>query len=816
MTEELSSLTDLSPLEQRVKAEGVDALLTALDEALARIPADARVQKEDGPTVGLRTLRIIRNAVALDAGFLREHPEALFQCLYNRLRWFDAPDTAAHFTPGGKGPWSHPEPHLFALARQWRRQRKASGGTPWLESLLPLPGELESEDQVLPHGAQVLCAAYNASGTRLATGSWDDGRNVRLWDVATGQCTHVLEGHEGEVLGLAWSADGTRLASGSRDHDARIWDTETGELLHEMTGQEGRVTSVAFSPNGKLLAAANLGWLIRLFDVASGEEVRTLEGHQQSALCVAFHPSGQWLASGSSDDTARIWDVETGAQVACIQAEALVQSLAFSPDGEWLALSAREGIALVETRGWTLVRKVGGKDPYTHVEWLGTARLGVLTYNRVEVLDARSGEVLRTRPYESDGHERGVAFHPEGQRFALTASDGKVRVSGLDSEPAPTLLAERDRVQNVWGRPEGGVAIVRRLEASLAVDAAGQLRAFPSDHAETYGQPWKVRPDDALLAYPVSLFEEDSRLGIQLLDVKSLTPVRTLSVKPVDSQGEESSYLEERPLAFSPDGQLLAGVVEPGKVRVWRVADGQLLHTLGGHEGPVTLVDFTPDGTCVVSGSPEDSRLLLHEVKSGQVVVDTEALVKPAPAYAVASRAPWIAVGRASGELELFEVPAGSRRRIQAAEAPVIGVGLSADGALVAACCRDEVVRIFDARTGALVRELPHPALAFYVALGERVVVTMANDEHARFFELATGEPLAEIQASVTPREAVGQQYWEALGNGPFALHRREDPTPLVHFHDAMESSVLLRDGLIVGRGRSERDMLYVLKLALT
>ncbi|WP_224242448.1 WD40 repeat domain-containing protein [Hyalangium gracile] len=816
MADELQSLTDLSTLERLVKTEGVEALLAALDAALERVPADARAQKEEGLSVGPRTLRIIRSAVALDAGFLEAHPEALFQCLYNRLRWFDAPDSAPHFTPGAKGPWSHPEAHLSSLARQWRRQWEARGGAPWLESLLPLPGELESGDQVLPHGAQVLCAEYSPSGDRLATGSWDEGENVRIWDVATGECLHVMEGHETEVLDVAWSADGKRLASGSRDHDARIWDAETGELLHAMTGQEGRVTSVAFSPDGRLLAAANLGWIVRLFDTASGEEVRTLEGHQQSALSVDFHPSGQWLASGSSDDTARIWDVRTGAQVACIETEGVVHSVAFSPDGEWLALTGREGISLVETRGWTRVRKAGGEDPYSQVSWIGNTRLGVLTYNRLEVLDARSGDVLRTRPYVSDGNERSAAFHPEGKRFALTAADGRVRVSDVDSEPAPSLLAEQDGVQNLWGRVEGEVAIVRKLQESLAVDARGQLRSLPSDPAEAYGQPWKASPDDAWMAYPVSLFDEEpSRLGIRLLEVKSLTPVRSLSVPPEASGGETELFLDERPLAFSPDGQLLAAVVEPGKVRLWRVSDGALLHTLGGHEGPITLVEFTPDGSCVVTGSPEDSRLRLHEVKSGKVVVDTEAIVKPAPAYGAAARAPLIAVGRESGELALFELPTGSRRVIQASEAPVIGVGLSADGSLVAACCRDEVVRIFDARTGALVRELPQPALAFYVALGERMVVTMSNDQYARFFELATGKPLAEIQGSVTPREAVGQPLWEALGDGPFALHRREELTPLVHFHDTMEATVLLRDGLIVGRGRSARDMLYVLKLHL-
>ncbi|NOK07886.1 hypothetical protein [Corallococcus exercitus] len=64
----------------------MDALLAALDDALARTPVDARVSTAGGLVLGHGTLRIVRNAVALDSDFLRSHPRALFQCLHNRLR----------------------------------------------------------------------------------------------------------------------------------------------------------------------------------------------------------------------------------------------------------------------------------------------------------------------------------------------------------------------------------------------------------------------------------------------------------------------------------------------------------------------------------------------------------------------------------------------------------------------------------------------------------------------------------------------------------------------------------------------------------
>ncbi|MFL5352136.1 WD40 repeat domain-containing protein [Archangium sp.] len=815
MTDELHSLTDLHTLEQLARTQGLDALDAALGEALARVPEEARVTLDGGPTVSPRTLRMIRSALALDAGFLRAHPEALFQCLFNRLRWFDAPDAEAFFTPTEHAPWSAADAHLHALAEHWRRQRDARNPAPWLEALRPLRGGLESREQLFRgHEAQVLCAAFSPSGERLATGAWDDEDNLRIWDVATGECTQVLQGHECEILDVAWSPDGKLLATGSRDHDVRLWDAATGALLHELTGQEGRVTSVAFSPNGRIVAAGNLGWRVRLLEVSSGEVLRELQGHEQSVLSVAFHPSGRYLATGASDDTARIWNVETGEQVALIEAEREVASLAFSPDGAWLALTVDEGIALVETQGWTRVRTVGGEGPYSQVAWLGNETLGALSYDRLVVLDARSGEISRSRPQESDGNERRVAFHPDGRRFAITAADGVVRMSDLASEPPPEPLSELARVDELWASPEAGLAVIPSSIFAFVLDGRGQVRQMRPEPYAAPGQPWVASPDGKLLAYPANHYEEGGmRALVVLLDVETLAPVRTLSAEPGPSEDGERSEPDARLVAFSPDGTSVAAVVEEGAVRLWRLADGALLHTLRGHEDAISLLRFTPDGAYLVSGSASSSRLLLHDTKSGAIAVDTRALLEPVVAYAAASRAPRICVGRRSGEVEIFELATASRRLVRVTEGAVVGVDLSPDGALAAACCDDGAVRLVDTRTGSILHELQHPALPFRVAFGDGVVITKANDEHGRFFSLSTGALLAEIPGHVEPDEAVHQEDWVVLGEDALALHRRQEPTPRIFFQDPMEQAFILRGGLVVGRGRSERDALYVLRI---
>ncbi|WP_426749670.1 WD40 repeat domain-containing protein [Myxococcus sp. Y35] len=803
----LAALADFSTLEGLLKNEGLDALIAALEQLQSQTPPESYAQREGGPRVAARALRVLLRALALDKAFLRAHPESLFQCLYNRLRWFDAPDAAAHFVAGA------PEAQVWRLAEHWRQQWASPGRAPWVESLRPLPGPLEGDDRFFAHDAQVLSAAYSPSGARLATGTWEDGRNVHVWDVATGTCIQTMAGHEGEVRSVAWSPDGTRLASGSRGHDARIWDVETGALLHALTGQEGQVTSVAFSPDGRWLAAANLGWLVRLVDVATGQVVRTLKGHQQSVLAVAFHPSGRWLATGASDNTARVWDLETGTQVARIPTISSVGSVAFSPDGAWLALTDLDGIVRVATQDWKREPGVTGQGPYSGVSWVDDSRLGVLAFNRVEVLDARSGDVLRTRPYLSDGHQRSAAFHPAGKHFALTAANGRLLIGDLEETPSPTLLALQNPVDHLWGQPEGARGVARLRQAALTFDTAGREHTVPHDYREAALVPWKVSPDGVLLARPLMyLGERPDRPGIQLIDTRSLEPIHTLAASP-KGPAEKSVIATRLPMAFSPDGQLLAAFIQEGAVHVWRVSDGALVHTLRGPREPAAIVDFTPDGTFVVSGYERSARVLVHEARSGTRVIDTTALLHPAPAYAAAAQAPCIALGRTSGEVELCELPGGAQRVLRVAGAPVIGLGLSDDGSLVAACCMDKRVRLLDSRRGVVLHELPHPALAYAVAVGDEVVVTQADDMRTRVFDLATGALLVTLDGCAPPEDVVRRRYWETLGDGPVAYHRQQEHSPFVHFHDAMEEILILREGLVLGRGRTERDLLYVLKL---
>ena len=54
-------------------------------------------------------------------------------------------------------------------------------------------------------------------------------------------------------------------------------------------------------------------------------------------------------------------------------------------------------------------------------------------------------------------------------------------------------------------------------------------------------------------------------------------------------------------LAISPDGQLLATAAQDGLVRLWHLASRNPLATLRGHATPVRTLEFSPDGSTIVS-----------------------------------------------------------------------------------------------------------------------------------------------------------------------------------------------------------------------
>src|SRR3972149_222936 len=55
--------------------------------------------------------------------------------------------------------------------------------------------------------------------------------------------TKTLQGHRDVIYSASFSPDGRWVVTASGDHTARIWDTATGQLIHTLQGHPGVVYS---------------------------------------------------------------------------------------------------------------------------------------------------------------------------------------------------------------------------------------------------------------------------------------------------------------------------------------------------------------------------------------------------------------------------------------------------------------------------------------------------------------------------------------------------------------------------------------------
>ena len=75
-------------------------------------------------------------------------------------------------------------------------------------------------------------------------------RRVRVFDIATGRCLHVLEGHDDDVEAVATGPAPGLALTGGRDGQVILWDVEAGRRVRRLGFHDFLVHDVSFSATG--------------------------------------------------------------------------------------------------------------------------------------------------------------------------------------------------------------------------------------------------------------------------------------------------------------------------------------------------------------------------------------------------------------------------------------------------------------------------------------------------------------------------------------------------------------------------------------
>ena len=457
------------------------------------------------------------------------------------------------------------------------------------------------------HVEQVDAVAFDPAERFAAT--VDGARQLRLWELGAMKASVVPEAIKPiafastGVLAVTASAACSELVEESVT-EVRIIDPRTGGVLENLcTDNPEPAASIAFSPNGKRVAVALPGRAL-VWELGTGERI-DLERLDEEAAELRF-ATDDMLGSRSADTTLVLWKLPSERPYV-LRGHVGVKHWAHRKADGTIVTYGQEGTIRV----WTLPRRFdrplsSHAEAVTHVAWApsdlvtasrdGSVRAWPLDGGAERVLDAGAAEI------------GALAVAPDGKRIAFVRGRGEVVVAGL-AGGAKTFVEREQVFALAWDRNGQRLAIADKDGGLDVVDAAtGRVLTSvrEPDRFKVKGLRFRAGGNEITT---VGWLGEDNALSIRVFDAK--TGARRLD-SPLEAKAGDVSGAEA--VAFDDQDRNIAITTFQRSVVLWNAKTG--MRVLGKHDRMVPGVDFSPDGTQLVTVD-EDGVAKLWDVESG-------------------------------------------------------------------------------------------------------------------------------------------------------------------------------------------------------
>ena len=489
------------------------------------------------------------------------------------------PKTGLPIVPA-PNPANEPEPDMERVAQVWE----------------VVTGKAIFRARVSGMGGNASAAAIAPDNEFVAVSAGDGP--VDLWDVGTAKLTQTLLGRKGQGVQIAIAPDGKTVASVAQDYSIQRWKSDgtplgvtdcPPEFIH------APVTGFAFADNERAIAWTTVLQFAIAWEAPSGKRLSPQMDHAASIRSIIFPKDGKEPLTSGFDGKVFRWDLLRGT----IGEEVIVRPARLPGEPP-----TRPIVALTSDGKWA-----------------------VSTTRHVEVFDVATGEDKFSVPPPStpfapssyhlnpDGRITAVAKQAPGRAngsCVVWDLNTQKRVVQFDLPGTSTATASPCSVT-----PDGKRLLVASLRKNtegaltltfVPIEIATGKRLPPVEDPTVAGNVQFHAIDDTRIA-------ANSSLGrLWTIDCASGLVEDDLEKLPV--KGGEPPF--HGPMAISPDGKLLAvGIVDEPfvryGVRVYDLKTRKALHTYSGHQGPITALVFTPDGSALASGA-QDTGVLLWDL----------------------------------------------------------------------------------------------------------------------------------------------------------------------------------------------------------
>ncbi|MCB2210392.1 WD40 repeat domain-containing protein [bacterium] len=570
---------------------------------------------------------------------LRNHPDLLWQQIFNRMQWEDGPvkdllgsALAAHTAPGAK-PWFKSR---MPYPESDRVERTLVGHTDLISSCRFSPdgrwiisaskdGTLKIWDAISGREMRTL-AGHEGGVTRFAisrdskilvSGSWDN--TVKIWNPASGKCLRTLEGHENTISDVQITPEGRFITSAGQDSGVWLWQANTGELLEKIGLKETSPYSPfrsRISPGGVLLAFA-AGGSLYLYDLQHRQMALELSiGIAQASGPFEFSPDGRYIACANNDLTVSIWDLRTvseagritshrsdalpraGIGYATYVTELRIVEMAFSPDSNLLITGTNIGGLAT----WNVPERRGGFRMPKHNREISKIAFSpdgkfVVTGSEdatLKVLNPRTGMEIET----FHGHANEISYcavSPDGEKILSGSYDGTLRLwDKPEKKVKGGTFKHKHQVSACAINAEHNIALSGGQDG--VVSTWGLTDEYKQHAGEEHKGPVEAcaisKDGRTLLSYgdDVTLRQWDRQFGAQREAFKEAN----LSALPNGSMG--SGFAKS--CLVTADGKY-AVTETRSKLSVWDLHQHEMLQFIEHH------CSMLPRQSCVIS--PDDS-----------------------------------------------------------------------------------------------------------------------------------------------------------------------------------------------------------------
>lgn len=530
------------------------------------------------------------------------------------------------------------------------------------------------------HGKPFVSAAYSSDGKTIATGGVDG--TVQLWNTRTGKIIKTFKCPEEYIGYIKYSPDGQVIAIKGADDTIELWNARIGKHLKSLSEHEesntlyeghpvASITSFAFSPDGKTIVSGGGDKTVRLWNVHTGENIETLTGHTEEVIAVAYSPDGGTIVSASRDKTLRLWDTSTGENIKTLSGHKdIIVTVAYSPDGN-----------IIVSGGW---------DGMLH-RW-----------------NAQTGEPLKTYElytgvlYFARGHAGAIthtAYSPDGKTIAAAGAGTMQWWDAHTGEKRKTFISHSPH--SVKYSPDGRTLVIQ-IGKEVQLQDAATGKYLNTLKGNSYNIEHIIfSPNGDIIAITTVV----GTLG--LWDVSTGKKIRML-IRNVDTENFDPRA-NHFPV-FSPDGKMIA--IEQGKqtVGIWNTNTGEHVNTLTGHEGPLYLPVFSPNGKTIVTKTfvrfGKGGTVRLWNVDTGEKIMKYEN-PEDYPVFVYSPDSKTLTTNYTDNTVRLWDTTTGENINILKGHTDkVYTLMYGQDAKTLATHSKDMSVRLWDTTTGENIKTL--------------------------------------------------------------------------------------------------------------